>query len=256
MAILPDLLQHLLGQRPEIGHGKPRQSDPRMAIPPLDNGEAKGGVETPAEMDKNRNIGNDKHNIYDEKGNIVDYDLGDHPEITGGHKMDPRLRMLIDSLTGKKSDASPDGGGNPFAQLVNADAPQGTMRNFLGRMMGNDPTNVGSAVTANLDPTPTADQPQANLQPSADAAGTSASVPLPQPRPNIYAQPSAFNPQQIDELRASLLAQTGQMAPNADIGGVTPTQPDAMGQQRNEAMGIEDAIRGFDGGPKPRKVLE
>lgn len=143
-------------------------------------------------------------------------------------------------------------------KYLNGPAEKGTLRNFLQRLQGNpdapavDPLSGGQATDKQLDPAPTAVQRGSDLSPVPDPA-----VPLPVPRPAAadYSQPTALDPVSIEQLRQSLLTQAGQLDPNNPNGlsGMMngPNSNVDEGQQRNQAMGIEDSIRGFDGGQKP-----
>lgn len=152
---------------------------------------------------------------------------------------------------------------NPFANLLKGPAEQGTMRNFLGRVLGGGMVpgtgTVGGGGPADhvpgtqtdpaLDPNPMAQQPQRGLQPSAKQMTAA-------PPPPDYSMPTALDPQSIEELRTSLLTQAGQMDinnPNGLSGRMnSPNAESDMGQQRNEAMRIEDSVRGFDGSKKAK----
>lgn len=154
---------------------------------------------------------------------------------------------------------------NPFLDAIqksraNDDKGPGVLRQFLDSVMnpgltpgtgtvggGEGSQHVpGTGTDAALDQTPMKDQKQENLAPTG--------VPLPQERPASapdYSQPSALDPQSIEELRTSLLTQAGQMDPNNPNGLSgrmnSPNAGPDMGQQQNQAMSIEDSIRGFDG---------
>lgn len=138
---------------------------------------------------------------------------------------------------------------NPFVDALkkrmSAPAEQGTFRNFLTRIMGNQ-TDVGSATefvapsgkidTANLNPTPMANQPQADLQPKKD-----------------YAVPTSLPLDALPQLRSSLLTGAG-----LDPAMYTPDGPEAntlagrmnspnskaeINNQGNEAQDIADTLR-------------
>jgi len=118
----------------------------------------------------------------------------------------------------------------------------------------------GAADSSSMSPTPMANQKQANLTPT--DSNESSQVPLPTPRPaiaNPYAQPTALDPQSIEELRTSLMTQAGQLDPDNPNSLAarlaSPLSDSDIGQQRNEAMSIEDSVRGFDG-VKKAKIAE
>lgn len=150
---------------------------------------------------------------------------------------------------------------NPFLDALkksrsNNDTGPGVLKQLI-QSFGSNPTSVGSATSTSdqvMNPTPLPNQKQGNLAKSIPAS----EVPIPQSRPiNVYAQPSALDPVAIDQLRQSLLTQAGQLDPgnpNGLSGRMnSPLADSDMGQQRNQAMGIEDSVRGFDG-VKPAQV--
>lgn len=174
-------------------------------------------------------------------------------------------KKLPDSITTDDGNFSTDQ--NPFnIQKYLNGGEKGTMREFYRRMtdsntplnkddgMGPDPLSGGTVTKgADLSPVPSAQQPQPDL--------ASTNVPLPQPRPAQapdYSQPSALDPQSIEELRTSLMTQAGQMDPNNPNGLSgrmnSPMAGPDMGQQGSAAMNIEDSVRGFDGSPKPHDM--
>lgn len=185
--------------------------------------------------------------------------------------LDP-LRLMLqgekapsDTITKDDGSISTDQS-NPFLDAIaksraNDNKGPGVLRQFLDSIMkpgltpntgtvgGNDPTVVpGEGQDAALNPIPMAKQPQRGLQQSAKQL--TQNIPLPAPRPD-YSMPTALDPQSIEELRMSLLTQAGQMDannPNGLSGRMNSPNADSdMGQQRNEAMRIEDSVRGYDG---------
>lgn len=69
-----------------------------------------------------------------------------------------------------------------------------------------------------------------------------------------YAQPSALDPVAIEQLRQSLLSDSGQLDPN-NPNGISGRMNDPNSQidinnQRKETQSIEDSVRGFDGSRK------
>lgn len=149
--------------------------------------------------------------------------------------------------------------GNPFAKLLQG-GEQGTIRNLLQRMIsptpernqpgsvqgfgtvgGGDPNRgtPGTGIDPGLDRTPTKNQRVPGLAPKAMS--------------NPYEQPSAMNPQQIDELRNSILEQTGQLDPNSLSGRMSgPNASVDQHNQMNDAQRQHDSLRGFDGSRSQR----
>lgn len=216
----------------------------------------------------------------------AEYDMQDanvlHPKIMQGNKMteEDNKKAIIDDSGNYSTDQSNKfldnlkAGKNPFSSLLeNGGNGPGTISGFISRMLsptpeaqnGNqlsppsiggtgDPNHIpGTGQDAVLNPTPMQDQKQPNLT-STDQTPTP--TPLPTPDPRRYEMPTALDPQSIEELRLSLMTQAGQLDPNNPNGLSgrmnSPNAESDMGKQRNEAMGIEDSIRGFNGGPKPR----
>lgn len=147
---------------------------------------------------------------------------------------------------------------NPFLDALKkrglGPAEQGTLRNFIDRMSGN-PVDVGSTSefvapkqqidSANLNPTPMANQPQPGLQPKKN-----------------YAVPNALPPDALPQLRNSLLTGAG-----LDPATYTPDGPDAnslsgrmnspnapaeIRNSVNDLQKLEDDMRGFDGARSAR----
>lgn len=136
----------------------------------------------------------------------------------------------------------------------NGNEGPGVLRQLLGSLLqnklvpntgtvGGDPAGVAGAThtpgtrqDAALNPTPMKDQSQPNFA-------------LP-PRPD-YAQPTALDPAAIEQLRQSLLSDSGQLDPtnpNGLSGRMNdPNSQVDMQNQRKESQSIEDSVRGFDG---------
>lgn len=188
-------------------------------------------IQTPDQMMKNKAVNSDPNNIYDDSGKLVDYStnnpfakLGDMVKTSrAGDNTGPSvLRQLLSSVLG--------GGIVPGTGTVGGD-PAGVA----------GPTHTpGTKQDAALNPTPMTQQKQPNLSP----------VPLSQPRPD-YSQPSALDPNAIEELRRSLLSDSGQLDPNNPnglAGRMTgPNSQVDMNNQRKETQSMEDSLRGFDG---------
>lgn len=261
MSMLSDMLHNMLHPAPRQKYGDVRDQlnsankDTRGAIPPMDNGESKGrtqSIQSVIDSQKPK----DPAVIYDDTGKAVGYN------DTWTRKLAPDVEDAIKRILKNRSDAG-DGGdsSNPFVSAVEASRSNnntGTpvLKQLWNSMMGKDtnPTDVGSAVQADFGP-----QSDPAIR-SADLPPVDGSIPTPQPRPDIpdYSQPTALNPQDIEQLRTSLLTQAGQMDPSNPNGLSgrmnSPMSESDMGTQRNDAMGIEDSIRGFDGSPKPHSV--
>lgn len=183
-------------------------------------------------------------------------------------------RMMMDKQIGGSGAIIDDTGKfslnqTPFSSLKDAitksrsgdNSGPGVLRQLLSSVLGGglvagtgtvggDPAGVGGVThtpgtkqDAALNPTPMKDQSQFNFQPTS----------LPQPRPD-YAQPSALDPTTIEQLRQSLLSDSGQLDPNNPNGLAgrmsDPNSQVDMNNQRKDAMNIEDSVRGFDGSRK------
>lgn len=141
-----------------------------------------------------------------------------------------------------KSRAGDNSGPGVLRQLLGS-LLQGKIVPHTGTVGGGGPPNhtPGTRQDAALNPLPMKEQPQPNL---------ASSAPLPQPRPD-YSQPSALDPVAIEQLRQSLLSDSGQLDPNNPNGlSGRMSSPNAnvdMNNQRKEAMSIGDSVRGFDG---------
>lgn len=187
--------------------------------------------------------------------------------IPGGENADTKGQMKPEGLMNNKvrpGDILNDKGEfdkdqTPFdIQKYLHGGEQGTLRNFLDRIMSPSPTastpglQGGQATVSDLSPTAAPVQRGQDL-----TALPPEPVPLPVPRPD-YSMPTALDPNSIEELRRSLLTDAGQMDPNNPNGlSGRMNAGDAsfqMNDQRKETMGIEDSIRGFDGGPKPHDM--
>lgn len=155
-------------------------------------GKPDGSVETPGKIMKDKAISDCPNCIYDEQGNIVDYD-------------NRNLKSILDKAKGA---FAPGGNG------------EGTLSGFINRLMSPTPDagkaaplTGGTVNSSDLtrDPvttsTPTQDAVPQGLMPKVE-------IPVPKPRPMDYSMPNALNPQQIEELRISLLTQAGQLDPN------------------------------------------
>jgi len=190
----------------------------------------------------------DPANVTDEQGNIVDY-------RPGGKDPLPPLGQE---------------GVNPFESLLSGKGNgPGTISGFIARMLS--PQRERDVTEPSFSGTPTvgggdknAGTPGTGVDPALNPVRTknqrvpglaSTEVQGPPPPPD-YGMPNALDPQQIEELRKSLLTQAGQMDPNNPNGLAgrmgSPNAPSDMGRQGQEAVGIADSIRGFDGVKKAK----
>lgn len=140
---------------------------------------------------------------------------------------------------------------NPFLKLMDKNAPQGTIRNFLGRMLGGG-LEPGTGTTPNnfLDNQTLA---QNQKQPGLSAKNPNDAIPAeqtppPAPAPQMdYSMPSALDPQSIEELRLSLLTQAGQYDP-ANPNGLSgrmnsPNSQGEISNQMDETKQMGDQLR-------------
>lgn len=180
---------------------------------------------SPDQAMRDKEMGEDKRNITDDSGKIVDMDYG--PESSKPYSTNPFAKAM--------GTMKPGGNG------------EGTLSGFISRLLSPTPERnnggvVGGTGTVlrgdNLSPVPSKDQPQSELAP----------VPAPRLDPRRYSL-SGLPVQQLDELRNSLLQDSGQNAdPNSLAGRMShPNAQSDMGLQGAEATNIADDIRGFNG---------
>src|SRR6266404_3399120 len=164
--------------------------------------------------------------------------------------------------------------GNPFAKLVDKNAEQGTLRNFLGRIFDNGQLTPGTGTVggggapdhvpgteqdAALNPTPMEKQKQRSFAPVDDTPPVGPNgAPTSELDANAlkayadktydYSQPTALDPVAIEQLRKSLLTQAGQLDPNNPNGlSGRMNSPNAPAEQRNqmdETQRMGDQLRG------------
>lgn len=214
MAMLADLLKNIImGER---GPGNwPRKNDLMMELPPME-GEKSGQVMEPDRMQ----IQMQKPppgTISNDSGELVDFNPDSNP-----------FKKIIDSL--------PGGG-------------QGTMTGMLKMLFGSDMkkespglSRGSTFVSEDLSPVPSRKQKNSNFR------GTKTDW-APQPDlPPDYSQPTALDPQSLDELRTSLLTQSGMLDPgNPNSLPARMANPNAaamMKSQVDEMNDITDAVRG------------
>lgn len=251
---IADLLKEILGRT-----GLQRTNDQGMEKKPTD-GQDSGKTLKPETFMNQQTITKDPANVYDEHGNIVDYKPGGR-SIT---------EMLSGMGMGAKAGAAASG--NPFAGLLaNGGSGQGTLTGFLSRMLsptpernapnqvqgqgtvgGGDPNagTPGMGIDPGLNPVPSKDQ---KVPAFADRTPTGSPTPLPladqpqAPPPADYSMPNALDPQQIEELRSSLLTQSGQLNPdnpNSLAGRMgDPNSKVDMQDQMRQAEDISNAVQ-------------
>lgn len=187
------------------------------------------GVMTPDTMMQNKAQNSDPQVIYNDAGQAVDYDPGDNPFF-----------------------------GAIAKSRANGNQGPGVLRQMMTSMFGSNPEREKGGLVPDtgtprmeelLSPIPNKLQKPGVLQPN---------VPLPEPRPD-YTMPQALDPQSIEELRQSLLSDSGQRDPNNPNGlAGRMTSPNAGVDQRNqmnEAQRMTDDLRGFDGARAQRMKM-
>lgn len=223
-----------------------KNMDRRGEIPPLEGDQAGKNLK-PDNMMRDMRDARDPKNIYNDAGDIVDYEKGGTPGFKGG--FDNFLKDIIKNRPGKQGDASAPSS-NPFSKLI--DTPrEGALANIF-RSLTNPSTPVtpsgdtlmspGTPTPQDLSKTPEADQRQPGF---AQTPPPPPPVPLPTPRPD-YSQPTALDPQSIEELRKSLLTDAGQLDPNNPNGLSgrmnSPYSAVDQTQQMNDAQGMSDQL--------------
>lgn len=247
MTMLIDLLKQI-----ELPKTTRKMIDGYMEKPPSileGDGIAASKQMTPDAMNTQR-IPKDPATVYNDAGNIVGWN-----DFFG----------KLQRLSGSKD---LPGGNNPFSEAIsksraNENTRPGVLRQLLSSVLGGgmvpgtgtvggDPAGIsgpthtpGTRQDAALSSTPMKDQPQPSFQ--------LPPTPISQPRPD-YSQPSALDPVAIEQLRQSLLTDSGQMDPN-NPNGLSgrmndPNSQVDMNNQRKESQTIEDSVRGFDGSIK------
>lgn len=260
MAMLADQLKQFLTT------GKWPQGNDHLMERPAMEGDKSGRTVDPQKMMQDKAIGQDPANVKDENGNITDYRSGGLPGDLG---------KIISGVMGLGK-----GGGNPFSNLLRQNQGEagrgsimGLLSNFLspepernnpnkpvqgyGTVGGGDPSRgtPGSGVDPGLNPTPSKDQ---KVPAFAEKPGTPTPLPLADqplaPAPIDYAMPAALNPQQIEELRSSLLTASGQMNvanPNSLMGRMaSPNSAAEMRGQMSDAEDISNAVQPLQKGDR------
>lgn len=202
----------------------PKGNDMRMEVPPMDESTAAGKIMHPDQM-MTQMQKPPPGTISDDSGKLVDFNFDSNP-----------FKKIIDSLPG-------GGQGTMTGMLKNLfgsePMPQQKLMDKSGvtpRIGGTgDPNHVsGTGEDAVLSRTPIKDQRQRSMA-------------APPPPPD-YSMPTALDPQSIEELRQSLMTQSGMMDPAnpnslpARMSG--PYSQHDMKSQADEANAISDAVRG------------
>lgn len=166
-----------------------------------------------------------------------------------------------DAITGDDGFLSTDQT-NPFLDAIrksrqNNNTGPGVLKQFFDGLM-TDPKSIkdqGGLSAPQITPADISRGPDLAAPPQTGDSIPQTPLPVPRPPAADYSMPTAIDPNSIEQLRQSLLTDAGQRDPNNPNGlagrMASPNAPADMGQQQNQSMSIEDAIRGFDGGPKP-----
>lgn len=197
-------------------------------------------------------------------GNVVSdtLDTKDQNVVSPDKMMQDKALTDPTTITTDSGSISPDQS-NPFLDAIqksraNGNQGPGVLRQMMTSMFGSNPEREKGGLVPDtgtprmeelLSPIPNKLQKPGVLQPN---------VPLPEPRPD-YTMPQALDPQSIEELRQSLLSDSGQRDPNNPNGlAGRMTSPNAGVDQRNqmnEAQRMTDDLRGFDGARAQRMKM-
>lgn len=230
MPLMADLLKEIFGT------GWPQKADALMERPPME-GEKSGKVLKPEAAERGQMMARDPKAVIDDSGQQVDYDSGS-----------TMLGFIKKLMEGKGTFRGEQGTLSGFLSRLLNPAPMGTDTGVMGKQgtvgggVGSDHV-PGTGKDPGLDPTPTAKQRQRSMAPV-----NPNNQDLDRAPPQNYAQPTALDPQQIEELRQSLLSDSGQRDPNNPnglAGRMTgPYSNLDQGAGMQEAQGIADKIRG------------
>lgn len=192
MAMMPDILKFLtdrLGLNPT--NDTMERSPSELGTESADSGVISGDKVTQARTQDN------SHNVTSDSGKIVDFSPGN-----------PFAGMFKDT---KQMDGSIMG---LLRSMGLAD--QKLMQPGTPKVGGGDPSvTPGQGQDAALNPTPLAKQRQRGLmRPMPGAPDPNFPIENTTTVPKDYSQPTALDPQGIEELRTSLLTQAGQLNPN------------------------------------------
>lgn len=225
MAMLRDLLKDLV---PKIQTG--------MNVPTIERSPSELG------LDSADNSVKDAQKFMDKRGAMSNVDASKLiTNDSGDFSLDQTpFASLKDMLA--KSRAGDNSGPGVLRQLLSSVLGGGLIPHTGTVGGGGPPDHVpGTRQDAALNPSPLDQQRQPNL---------ASSIPTPQARPD-YSQPTALDPVAIEQLRQSLLSDSGQLDPSNPNGLAgrmsSPNANVEQNNQRNEAISIEDSVRGFDG---------
>ena len=233
--MLSDLLSEII---PKLEAMRPK-GDSDIAVKPGDNATSDSNDISPKTLARDKATVADPGNVYDDAGNIVDYNPNPFANAW-------------------KNSKSMDGSIMGFVK---------TLQNMGQSLSGGDVG--GTAITPSTpgitNPTPSKNQPQPNLASTTPSGATATdndngngnNIPLPQPRPltaptptpdpTRYAQPSALDPVAIEQLRQSLLGQAGQLDPSNPNGlAGRMSGPNSKVEQQNQmrdATDISNSLR-------------
>lgn len=227
MIPLAEILKSILTQASGDGISYPQGNDTRMAVPPME-GENSGRIMQPDQMMKWKDRNGWKDDvIYTDDGQAVDMATNPFKKLLSTNNGQGSISGLLQRLL------------NPTPEAQNPGMDKSGVTPRIGGT--GDPNHVpGTGKDAVLDPTPMPKQKQRNLKPRADL--------LPETPPVDYSQPTALDPQSIEELRLSLLTQSGMLDPGNPNGLPAlmsgPYSAIDMKAQADEANAISDAVRG------------
>lgn len=233
MQVIAELLKAFLDQASGAPNPYPQNNDARMAVPPME-GEAAGKIMKPDQMQTQMQPP-PPGTISNDKGELVDFNFDSNP-----------FRKLIDKLPAGEQGTITGFLKGMFGSKPMKDQPLMDRSGTTPRIGGGIPGRVpGTGTDAVLDKTPMPKQRPMSM-----------TTPPPSPPPVDYSQPTALDPQSIEELRTSLLTQSGQMDPNNPNGLSgrmnSPYYPNDKYNQMSEAQRQHDELRGFDGSRSAR----
>jgi hypothetical protein len=246
MTMMIDLLKQVIG----MGDNWPQRNDKLMERPPME-GEKSGRTVHPDTVQMGQNIAKDPKNIYSDKGSIEGYDG------IGGSSMTDFIKKISEGMPKFRGEQGTLMGFlsrimNPAGMATDKGVMQ--KQGTVGGGVGSDHV-PGTGVDPGLSTTPMAKQRQRNMAP-VDPNNSD----LDRQAPPDYSQPTALDPNQIEELRKSLLTQAGQMDPNNPnglAGRMTgPYSKVDQNQQMGEAEDIASGVRGGYNSVTSRSPLE
>lgn len=241
MAMMADLLERFL--RGDFQHqGLANDFDVRGTRPPdADAEKSATGVEIkPDDAQARLDIARNKQNIYDDKGNIVDFDWSG--------KAAGVFERLLNTFNGPHGDGTILGFIQRLMNPAPLDKATGAVR--APGKIGPDGSGEtpGTGQDPALNPTPMKNQKMRQFrQRQSDRGVPNLPVPGVSTVPKDYSMPTALDPKAIEELRLSLLTQAGQLDPNNPNGLAGrmsgPYSKVDQQSQMEEAQGIADKVR-------------